>query len=137
MFCLLVSFPTLFPIWCANKSYIIATSDLCLFIHASNLLPSLRTPPPYTHAHRHTVKVRDTHRPVHSVGVTQLGLDMGFCMVSPASPVSVSPACFPFILVLPVKSPVSDLVRLSVASRVHCSKSNFVFHEPLPTLCLY
>ena len=26
--------------WCTNKSYAIATSDLWLFIHASNLLPS-------------------------------------------------------------------------------------------------
>ena len=25
--------------WCTNKSYVIATSDLWLFIHASNLLP--------------------------------------------------------------------------------------------------
>ena len=41
--------PTLFPGWCANKSYVIATSesDLWLFIHASNLLPSLPTPLPY------------------------------------------------------------------------------------------
>ena len=30
--------------WCTNKSYVIATSDLWLFIHASNLLPS--TPHP-------------------------------------------------------------------------------------------
>ena len=30
------------------KSYVIATSDLWLFIHASNLLPSLPTPLPYT-----------------------------------------------------------------------------------------
>ena len=30
-----------------NKSYAIATSDLGLFIHASNLLPSLATPLPY------------------------------------------------------------------------------------------
>ena len=30
-----------------NKSYVIATSDLCLFIHASNLLLSLPTPLPY------------------------------------------------------------------------------------------
>ena len=29
-----------------NKSYVIATSDLWLFIHASNLLPSLPTPRP-------------------------------------------------------------------------------------------
>ena len=29
--------------WCTNKSYVIATSDLWLFIHASNLLP-LNTP---------------------------------------------------------------------------------------------
>ena len=50
MFCLLVSFPTqtLFPGWCANKSYVIATSDLWLFIDASNLLPSLPTLLPYT-----------------------------------------------------------------------------------------
>ena len=33
--------------WCTNKSYVIATSDLWLFIHASNLLPSLPTPLPY------------------------------------------------------------------------------------------
>ena len=31
----------------ANKSSVIATSDLWLFIHASNLLPSLPTPLPY------------------------------------------------------------------------------------------
>ena len=30
--------------WGPNKSYVIATSDLCLFIHASNLLP-LNSPP--------------------------------------------------------------------------------------------
>ena len=36
--------PTLFPGWRANKSYVIATSDLWLFIHASNLFPSLPTP---------------------------------------------------------------------------------------------
>ena len=30
-----------------NKSYVKATSDLCLFIHASNLLSSLPTPLPY------------------------------------------------------------------------------------------
>ena len=29
------------------KSYVIATSDLWLFVHASNLLPSLPTPLPY------------------------------------------------------------------------------------------
>ena len=34
--------------WCTNKSYVIATSDLWLFFHASNLLPSLPTPLPYT-----------------------------------------------------------------------------------------
>ena len=33
--------------WCANKSYVIATSDLRLFIHASDLLPLLPTPLPY------------------------------------------------------------------------------------------
>ena len=31
--------------WCTNKSYVIATSDLWLFIHASNLL-SLYSPSP-------------------------------------------------------------------------------------------
>ena len=47
MFCLLVSFlkQTLFLGWCTNKSYVIATSDLWLFIHASNLLP-LNSPSP-------------------------------------------------------------------------------------------
>ena len=30
-----------------NQSYVIAASDLCLFIHASNLIPSLPTPLPY------------------------------------------------------------------------------------------
>ena len=38
--------PTLFPGWCADKSYVMATSDFWLFIHASNLLPSLPTPVP-------------------------------------------------------------------------------------------
>ena len=33
--------------WCTNKSYVIATTDLWIFIHASNLLPSLPTPQPY------------------------------------------------------------------------------------------
>ena len=33
----------------ANKSCVIATSDLCLFIHASNLLPSLPNPLPCIH----------------------------------------------------------------------------------------
>ena len=33
--------------WCTNKSYVIATSDLWLFIHASNLLPSTHHPTPY------------------------------------------------------------------------------------------
>ena len=32
--------------WCTNKSYVIATSDLWLFIHASNLFPS--TPHPHS-----------------------------------------------------------------------------------------
>ena len=32
--------------WCTNKSYVIATSDLWLFIHASNLLLST----PHTHS---------------------------------------------------------------------------------------
>ena len=32
--------------WCTNKSYVIVTSDLWLFIHASNLLPSAPHPAP-------------------------------------------------------------------------------------------
>ena len=32
--------------WCTNKNYVIATSDLWLFIHASNLLPSTPHPTP-------------------------------------------------------------------------------------------
>ena len=36
--------------WCTNKSYVIATSDLWLFIHASNLLPS--TPHPHSPTQR-------------------------------------------------------------------------------------
>ena len=32
--------------WCTNKSYVIANSDLWLFIHASNLLPSTPHPTP-------------------------------------------------------------------------------------------
>ena len=55
--------------------------------------------------------VTHTQQAVHSVGVTQLGCDMGFCMVSPASPVLVSLVCFLFMLVLPGESPVSDLGR--------------------------
>ena len=35
-----------FPVG-VNKSYVIATGDFSLFIHASNLLPSLPTPLPY------------------------------------------------------------------------------------------
>ena len=41
--------------WCTNKSYVIATSDLWLFIHASNLL-SLNSPP---HSPTHLFKVVD------------------------------------------------------------------------------
>ena len=37
--------------WCTNKSYVIATSDLRLFIHASNLLPSLPSPTPLHKKH--------------------------------------------------------------------------------------
>ena len=53
MFCLIVSFPILvfsntdtvsWLVGGTNKSYVIATSDLWLFIHASNLL-SLNSPP--------------------------------------------------------------------------------------------
>ena len=36
--------------WCTNKSYVIATSDLWLFIHASNLLP-LNSPSPLPYSH--------------------------------------------------------------------------------------
>ena len=36
--------------WCTNRSYVIATSDLWLFLHASNLLPLLPNPLPYTNA---------------------------------------------------------------------------------------
>ena len=35
--------------WCTNKSYVIATSDLWLFIHASNLLPLNSLPHSPTH----------------------------------------------------------------------------------------
>ena len=35
--------------WCTNKSYVIATSDLWLFIHASNLLPLKSLPHSPTH----------------------------------------------------------------------------------------
>ena len=47
--------------WCTNKSYVIATSDLWLFIHASNLLPSTPHPTPLQliqacpHKHRHAL----------------------------------------------------------------------------------
>ena len=48
MFCLLVSFPTNTVSWLVGVQIkvVIATSDLWLFIHASNLL-SLNSPPPY------------------------------------------------------------------------------------------
>ena len=46
--CFLIPFPV-----GVNKSYTIATSDLWLFIHASNLLPSLPTPLPYTSIFQH------------------------------------------------------------------------------------
>ena len=36
--------------WCTNKSYVIAASDLWLFIHASNLL--LSTPHPHSPTHQ-------------------------------------------------------------------------------------
>ena len=49
--------PTLFPGWCANKSYVIATSDLWLFIHAPNLLPSTHHP---TTLHSNKVKLLQT-----------------------------------------------------------------------------
>ena len=46
----------------ANKSYVIATSDLWLFIHASNLLPSLPTPLPYkTWRWRAGLEVEESH----------------------------------------------------------------------------
>ena len=72
----------------------------------------------------------------HSARVTQVGYDVELCVVSPVSPVSVSLACFPVMLVLPGESTVSDLVRLGVASLVSCSKSNFVLRALLPTVCL-
>ena len=48
--------------WCTNKSYVIATSDLWLFIHASNLLPS--TP----HPHSPTKLVHGPSCTAHSCG---------------------------------------------------------------------
>ena len=90
--------------------------------------------------------VTHTQQAVHSVGVTQLGCDMGFCMVSPASPVSVSLACFPFMLVLPGESPVSDLVRTGVASlylfpmnpcQLSVSIHKFRFFSCCPVLAFY
>ena len=48
--------------WCTNKSYVIATSDLWLFNHASNLLPSTHHPTPL---HYYSRK-QQTARP-HSV----------------------------------------------------------------------
>ena len=55
--------------WCTNKSYVIATSDLWLFIHASNLLPSLPTPTTPTNlAPASRIGSRSvTHRPGYSV----------------------------------------------------------------------
>ena len=46
MLCLLVSFPTDTVSWLVGVQIkvVIATSDLWLFIHASNLLPSFLTP---------------------------------------------------------------------------------------------
>ena len=58
---------------------------------------------------------------VQSGGVTQLGCDMELCMVSLASLMSVSLACFLLMLMLPGESPVFDIVHLSVASRLRCS----------------
>ena len=54
--------------WCTNKSYVIANSDLWLFIHASNLLPS--TPHPTTLQKRalaSRIGSRVTDRPGDSV----------------------------------------------------------------------
>ena len=52
--------------WCTNKSYVIATSDLWLFIHASNLL-SLNSPYPLPYKNLALVSRigsrRVTHRP--------------------------------------------------------------------------
>ena len=47
----------------ASKSYVIliATSNLWLFIHASNLLPSIPTLLPYTHTRTHTHTHTHTH----------------------------------------------------------------------------
>ena len=82
--------------------------------------------------------VTHTQRAVHSVGVTQLGCDMGFCMVSTTSPVSVSLACFLFMLRYQENS---RYLTLSVWAWRHActaqSPTLSLFHEPLPTVCLY
>ena len=52
--------------WCTNKSYVTATSDLWLFIHASNLLPSHPHSTPlhifiYIHSRRKSVVSANVH----------------------------------------------------------------------------
>ena len=44
-----------------NKSYVIATSDLWLFIHVSNLLPSLSTPLPYIYVNLFSTQIRKSN----------------------------------------------------------------------------
>ena len=58
MFCLLVSFATQTVFWLVQLKVmllVIATSDLWLFIHASNLLPSIPTPLPYRYSKTNTI----------------------------------------------------------------------------------
>ena len=63
----------------ANKSYVIATSDLWLFINASNLLPSLSTPLPYKLKEQTTTKNME-----NVVGIRWLvTLDDGFVRPTP------------------------------------------------------
>ena len=52
----------------ANKSCVIATSDLWLFIHASNLLPSLPTPLPYNSIRNKTInKIYENERNINTL----------------------------------------------------------------------
>ena len=52
--------------WCTNKSYVIATSDLWLFIHASNLPP----PTPHPHSPTYIYLVRERERERESSGLS-------------------------------------------------------------------
>ena len=55
--------------WCTNKSYVIAASDLWLFIHASNLLP-LKSPhhsPTHVYTHRQKSEMQTgKHTVIHT-----------------------------------------------------------------------